>query len=160
MGASRSAPSPTCRGPRPRADRFPLPVNDHRAAVESVFRLEAGRILAALIRVSGSFDLAEEALQEALAAAVAHWQTEGIPRNPGAWITAAAQRKMIDLVRRARTRKGALQDDHGAEGQPRADAVAAEGRGRGSHGCGDEGAGRERRTLKVREGHVRSDWLA
>jgi RNA polymerase sigma-70 factor (ECF subfamily) len=84
-------------------------VNDHRAAVESVFRLEAGRILAALIRVSGSFDLAEEALQEALAAAVAHWQTEGIPRNPGAWITAAAQRKMIDLVRRARTRKGALQ---------------------------------------------------
>jgi RNA polymerase sigma-70 factor, ECF subfamily len=83
-------------------------LTDHRAAAGSVFRQEAGRILAALIRVSGSFDLAEEALQEAFAAAVAHWKTEGIPRSPGAWITAAARRKLIDLVRRARTRKSAL----------------------------------------------------
>ena len=80
-------------------------MNGHRAAVESVFRMEAGRILAALIRVSGSFDLAEEALQEALAVAVAHWETEGIPRSPGAWITAAARRKLIDFARRARTRE-------------------------------------------------------
>jgi RNA polymerase sigma-70 factor (ECF subfamily) len=79
-------------------------MGDQRAA-ESVFREERARILAALIRVSGSFDLAEEALQEAFTAAVPAWQRDGCPRNPAAWITAAAQRKLIDFARRARTRK-------------------------------------------------------
>jgi RNA polymerase sigma-70 factor, ECF subfamily len=79
-------------------------MSDHTAA-ESIFREERARILAALIRVSGSFDLAEEALQEAFAAAVPAWERDGQPRNPGAWITAAAQRKLIDFARRARTRK-------------------------------------------------------
>jgi RNA polymerase sigma-70 factor (ECF subfamily) len=74
-------------------------------AAESIFREERARILAALIRVSGSFDLAEEALQEAFAAAVPAWDKNGQPRNPAAWITAAAQRKLIDFARRARTRK-------------------------------------------------------
>jgi RNA polymerase sigma-70 factor (ECF subfamily) len=79
-------------------------MND-RAAAESLFREERVRILAALIRVSGSFDLAEEALQEAFAAAVPAWKKDGEPRNPAAWITATAQRKLIDFARRARTRK-------------------------------------------------------
>jgi RNA polymerase sigma-70 factor (ECF subfamily) len=57
-----------------------------------------------LIRISGSFDRAEEAMQEAFAAALASWPGTGIPRNPAAWITAAAHRKLIDQSRRERTR--------------------------------------------------------
>ena len=72
--------------------------------VESVFREESGRILATLIRISGSFDLAEEMMQEAFAVAVAEWPRSGVPDNPGAWITAVAHRKLIDHIRRERTR--------------------------------------------------------
>ncbi len=78
---------------------------DARTAVESVFREESGRIIATLIRISGSFDRAEEALQEAFASALAHWPAKGIPQNPGAWITAAAHRKLIDQSRRERTKR-------------------------------------------------------
>jgi RNA polymerase sigma-70 factor (ECF subfamily) len=77
---------------------------DARSAAETVFREQSGRIIAHLIRISGSFDLAEEALQEAFAAALARWPESGIPDNPAAWITTAAHRKLIDAVRRARTR--------------------------------------------------------
>jgi RNA polymerase sigma-70 factor (ECF subfamily) len=73
--------------------------------VEAVFRQESGRILATLIRISGSFDLAEEAMQEALASALVHWPERGVPENPGAWITATAHRKLIDHARRERTRQ-------------------------------------------------------
>jgi RNA polymerase sigma-70 factor (ECF subfamily) len=68
--------------------------------VERIFREETGRIVAGLIRRSGSFDLAEEAVQDAFAAALQTWPSEGVPRNPGAWITAVAFRKLIDRVRR------------------------------------------------------------
>jgi RNA polymerase sigma-70 factor, ECF subfamily len=78
---------------------------DPRAVVESVFREESGRITAALIRWSGSFDLAEEALQEAFTSAVAVWPARGIPANPAAWISATAHRKLIDSVRRDSTRR-------------------------------------------------------
>lgn len=74
-------------------------------AVESVFREEHGRIIAGLIRISGSFDAAEEAMQEAFAAALASWPEKGIPDKPGAWIMAAAHRKLIDRSRRERTRR-------------------------------------------------------
>jgi RNA polymerase sigma-70 factor, ECF subfamily len=77
---------------------------DAKSAVESVFRQESGRIIATLIRISGSFDRAEEAMQEALAAAMASWPDKGIPQNPAAWITAAAHRKLIDQSRREKTR--------------------------------------------------------
>jgi RNA polymerase sigma-70 factor (ECF subfamily) len=73
--------------------------------VESVFRQESGRIIATLIRVAGSFDLAEEAMQEAFASALASWPEKGVPENPGAWITAVAHRKLIDHGRRERTRR-------------------------------------------------------
>jgi RNA polymerase sigma-70 factor, ECF subfamily len=69
-----------------------------------VFRQEHGRIIAGLIRLCGSFDRAEEAMQEALAAALAHWPGHGIPHNPAAWITTAAHRKLIDMARRERVR--------------------------------------------------------
>jgi len=72
-------------------------------AAESVFRQESGRILASLIRISGSFDRAEEAMQEAFASALASWPEQGLPANPGAWVMTAAHRKLIDSVRKQRT---------------------------------------------------------
>ncbi len=80
-------------------------MNDLQATIESVFRNESGRIIAGLIRVSRSFDLAEEAMQDAFAAAVTHWAVDGVPVNPAAWITAAARRKLIDYARREQTRR-------------------------------------------------------
>ncbi len=81
--------------------RAPSP--DPRQAAESVFRRESGQILASLIRISGSFDRAEEALQEALASALASWPGRGVPENPGAWIMTVAHRKLLDGLRRERT---------------------------------------------------------
>src|SRR5262249_61917547 len=69
------------------------------------FGQESGRILATLIRISGSCDLAEEAMQEAFTTAVANWPAKGVPENPGAWITSVAHRKLVDHVRRERTRR-------------------------------------------------------
>ena len=78
---------------------------DFRNAVEEVFRRESGRIIAGLIRVSQSFDLAEEAMQDALASALFDWQRNGLPANPAAWINAVAHRKLIDYARRNQTRR-------------------------------------------------------
>jgi RNA polymerase sigma-70 factor (ECF subfamily) len=75
------------------------------ASLESVFRSEHGRIIASLIRLCGSFDRAEEAMQEAFAAALRYWAEHGVPDNPAAWITAAAYRKLIDARRREHTRR-------------------------------------------------------
>jgi RNA polymerase sigma-70 factor (ECF subfamily) len=72
--------------------------------LDRVYREEYGRIIATLIRISGSFDLAEECVQEAFASAVSHWEKDGPPRNPGAWLTTVAQRKALDLLRREKTR--------------------------------------------------------
>jgi RNA polymerase sigma-70 factor (ECF subfamily) len=80
-------------------------MSDFRSAVEEVFRREAGRIIAGLIRVSQSFDLAEEAMQDALASALVDWKRNGIPANPAAWINAVAHRKLIDYARRDQTRR-------------------------------------------------------
>ena len=77
---------------------------DVRSIAEAVFREQSGRIIAGLIRISGSFDMAEEALQDAFASAMDAWAARGIPANPGAWIMTAAHRKLIDAVRRERTR--------------------------------------------------------
>ena len=72
--------------------------------LERVFREEYGRIVATLIRLSGSFDLAEESLQEAFAAALPKWQRDGTPRKPGAWLTTVAHRKLLDSLRREKTK--------------------------------------------------------
>ncbi len=78
---------------------------DIRSAAETLFRAESGRIIATLIRISGSFDRAEEAMQDAFAAALVAWPEKGIPQNPAAWITAAAHRKLIDYSRREKTKR-------------------------------------------------------
>ena len=72
--------------------------------LERVFREEYGRIIATLIRISSSFDLAEEALQEAFISAAATWEPQKPPKNPGAWLTTVARRKLVDAVRREKTR--------------------------------------------------------
>jgi len=73
---------------------------DVSQVAELVFREQWSRIIATLIRLSGSFDLAEEAAQEAFATALKSWPESGVPQNPGAWITTVAHRKLIDHLRR------------------------------------------------------------
>jgi RNA polymerase sigma-70 factor (ECF subfamily) len=68
--------------------------------VEVVYREESRRVLATLIRLLGDFDLAEEALQEAFVAAVERWPSEGVPRNPRAWLVSTGRFKAIDGLRR------------------------------------------------------------
>ena len=69
---------------------------------EEVFRNEWGRVLANLIGFLGDFDLAEEAAQEAFAIAAERWPRDGMPDNPGAWLTTTARNLAIDRIRRAR----------------------------------------------------------
>jgi RNA polymerase sigma-70 factor (ECF subfamily) len=70
------------------------------AAVDAVYRDDWGRIVAALIRSFGDFDIAEEAAQDAFTAAMKQWPNEGIPRTPAAWIIQTAKHKAIDRLRR------------------------------------------------------------
>lgn len=69
-------------------------------AVETVYRAEWGRIVAALISLIGDFDLAEECAQEAFTAAVHQWEAAGVPEFPRAWIIQTARHKAIDRIRR------------------------------------------------------------
>jgi RNA polymerase sigma-70 factor (ECF subfamily) len=68
--------------------------------VERVFRQEADRVLATLIRLLGDFDLAEEARQEAFASALVQWPATGLPENPRAWLVRVGRNKGIDTIRR------------------------------------------------------------
>ena len=68
--------------------------------VERVFRDESGRVLATLIRLVGDFELVEEAMQDAFAAATLQWPGEGVPQNPRAWLVNVGRHKAIDRVRR------------------------------------------------------------
>ena len=81
------------------------PPAEATASAETVYRREHGRIIASLIRLCGSFDRAEEAIQEAFASALRYWGNGGIPENPAAWIMTVAHRKLIDARRRERTRQ-------------------------------------------------------
>lgn len=79
------------------------------AEIERLFRLESGRVLAGLIARLGDFTLAEEALQDAFAVALERWPREGVPANPGGWITVAARNKAIDRLRSAARRDQRLE---------------------------------------------------
>src|SRR2546425_2765209 len=70
------------------------------AALSAVFREEAGRLTAALVRALGDFDLAEEVVQDSLVAALEKWPKQGIPEKPGAWLMTTARRRAIDILRR------------------------------------------------------------
>src|SRR5256712_8953887 len=74
-----------------------------RQVVADTFRKEADRILASLISSVRDFELAEDALQDAMLVALEHWPVEGVPHNPSAWITTTARHKAIDRLRRENT---------------------------------------------------------
>jgi RNA polymerase sigma-70 factor (ECF subfamily) len=101
------------------------------AAVAGVFREEWGRIVATLIGLTGDWDLAEECAQDAFARALRRWPCDGVPRNPGAWLTVTARNRAVDLLRReavgaAKLREAALLE-------------AAAGRGSGDGAVGGYG---------------------
>ncbi|MBM7785452.1 RNA polymerase sigma factor [Tenggerimyces flavus] len=74
-------------------------MTDVRAAVADAHRREWALVLAATARVAQDLDLAEECVQEAYAAALTSWERDGIPRNPGAWLTTTAKRRALDALR-------------------------------------------------------------
>src|SRR4051812_46546963 len=84
---------------RSRSDRRKMP-----DALTDIFRREAGRCTATLIRVLGDIDLAEDAVAEAFAVAAEQWPVHGVPPNPGGWITTTARNRAIDRLRRESTR--------------------------------------------------------
>ena len=86
------------------------PVHDARAMVDAVYRSDSRRVLATLIRLLGDFDVAEEAMHAAFAAAVEQWARDGLPANPRAWLVSAGRFKAIDGMRR-RARFDASQDE-------------------------------------------------
>jgi RNA polymerase sigma-70 factor (ECF subfamily) len=76
---------------------------DVDAALARAFRSEWGRIVATLIRLTGDWDLAEESTQDAFARALERWGREGMPDNPGAWLSTTARNRAMDLLRRRKT---------------------------------------------------------
>jgi len=80
------------------------------AAVADAFRQEWGRVVATLIRTTGDWDLAEECAQEAFASALERWPRDGLPRNPGAWLTTTARNRAIDRLRRRSTEAAKLRE--------------------------------------------------
>lgn len=91
-GSTTAAPATLLAGSR--MDR------DRDKEIERIYREESGRVLATLIRLLGSFDLAEEVMQEAFTAALERWPRDGVPDNPRAWLVSTAQHKGIDMLRR------------------------------------------------------------
>jgi RNA polymerase sigma-70 factor, ECF subfamily len=93
------------------SERSPEQIRDQiRELLDSLYRVDSGRILATLIRLLGDFDLAEEAMHEAFAAALSLWPRSGVPGNPRPWLISTARFKAIDTLRR-RARFDASQDD-------------------------------------------------
>ena len=101
------------------------PVHATRAMVDAVYRSDSRRVLATLIRLLGDFDVAEEAMHAAFAAAVEQWARDGLPANPRAWLVSAGRFKAIDGMRR-RARFDASQDE--LVRQIEANASEADGR--------------------------------
>lgn len=81
-----------------------------KAALSEAFREEWGRIVAALIRTTNDWDLAEECAQEAVTRALETWPRDGVPRNPGAWLTTTARNRAIDHLRRGTTEAKKLEE--------------------------------------------------
>ena len=90
-------------------------------AVESIYRSESRRVLATLIRLLGDFDLAEEALHDAFAAAVERWPSGGVPTNPRAWLVSTGRFKAIDRIRRTARAEQLIEPSDLAVSQPELD---------------------------------------
>ncbi|HEY2332893.1 MAG TPA: sigma-70 family RNA polymerase sigma factor, partial [Acidimicrobiales bacterium] len=110
---------------------------DPNDAVARAFREEWGRVVASLIRFTGDWDLAEECAQDAFARALERWERDGVPRNPGAWLTTTARNRAVDRLRR--TRSGAAKEREVAMGTPHDDEVdPLDGSSWHDSGIGDE----------------------
>src|ERR1700723_2165658 len=97
--------------PEPSPQQINDPTHDQvRELLDSLYRVDSGRILATLIRLLGDFDLAEEAMHEAFAAALSLWPKSGVPGSPRPWLISTARFKAIDTLRR-RARFDASQDE-------------------------------------------------
>ncbi len=101
-------------------------IDTHRAdvhkAIDAVWRIESARLIAGLARMVRDIGVAEELAQDALVAALEQWPASGVPRNPGAWLMAAAKHRAIDLLRRNKL----LERKHGELGyQLEAEQMAA-----------------------------------
>jgi RNA polymerase sigma-70 factor (ECF subfamily) len=93
------------------SERSPEQIHEQiRESLDSLYREDSGRIRATLIRLLGDFDLAEEAMHEAFAAALSLWPSAGVPGNPRPWLISTARFKAIDTLRR-RARFDASQDE-------------------------------------------------
>ena len=102
--AASAGPSPA--GPSP-ANAAPTVAE---SAVAEAFRQEWGKIVASLIRMTGNWDLAEECAQDAFAAALTKWESDGVPDRPGAWLTTTARNRALDRLRRSKTEALKLQE--------------------------------------------------
>src|SRR5882672_6349314 len=109
LGGPRSGPC----GNRVSANILPFmpdsAIEQVRESLDAIYHAESGRILATLIRLLGDFDLAEDALHDAFAAALERWPQDGVPANPRAWLISTGRFKAIDALRR-RTRLDASED--------------------------------------------------
>ena len=85
---------------------------DVQRAIETVWRIESPKVIASVARMVRDVGIAEDLAHDALVTALEQWPVDGIPRNPGAWLTAAAKRRAIDLFRRTRL----LERKHGELG--------------------------------------------
>jgi RNA polymerase sigma-70 factor (ECF subfamily) len=77
-----------------------MPPHALKDQIERVVREEWGRILAVMVKTLGDFQLAEDCMQDALISAFTHWERNGLPRSPAAWLLQVARRKAIDRLRR------------------------------------------------------------
>src|SRR5271156_4396909 len=90
---------------------MPPPVPEQLSrTIETLYRLESGRVLATLVRLLGDLDLAEESMHEAFAAALESWTLAGIPDKPRPWLISTARFKAIDAMRRRARFDGARRD--------------------------------------------------
>jgi RNA polymerase sigma-70 factor, ECF subfamily len=85
-------------------------MTDAEAAVAAAFRDEWGRVVATLIRMTGDWDLAEECAQDAVAQALARWPRDGVPRNPGAWLTTTARNAALNRLKRSKIEAAKLRE--------------------------------------------------
>lgn len=74
-------------------------------ALEETLRIEGGRVLATLVRMTRDFQLAEDAVQDAVVAALERWPTAGVPASPAGWLTTTARNKALDRIRRESRRQ-------------------------------------------------------
>jgi RNA polymerase sigma factor (sigma-70 family) len=99
--------------------------SDVHRTIEAVWKIESARVIAAVTRMVRDLGVAEELAQDALLAALEQWPVSGVPQNPGAWLTAAAKHRAIDLLRRNRLAQR-KHEELGRETEARQSAAVAE----------------------------------